>query len=155
MRFQKDSYSCGVYAVMNAAKCLGIDLKRRDITKFSKTTKEKGTSEKGILKALAGNGMLGEEFSFNSYEREMAFEILDNVLVGPCVNPVILCVDNDDHWCTLIGKLGNKYILFDSDRSKYNKEENGIHVITVDELESYWRSSKDTYYCIIVDQKIE
>lgn len=155
MKFQKDSYSCGVFAVMNAAKCLGIDLKRRAITKYSKTSKENGTSEKGILRALDGNGMVGEEFSFSKNDKEMAFEVLDNVLVGPCVNPVILSVDNDNHWCTLIGKLGNKYILFDSDRSKYNKEENGVHVLSVDELEGYWRSINNKYYCIVVDQKIE
>jgi len=155
MRFQKDSYSCGVYAVMNAAKCFGIDLKRRQITKHSKTTKENGTSEKGILKALDGNCMVGEEFSFNKAERDMAFEVLDNVLIGPCVNPVILSVDNDNHWCTLVGKIGSKYLLFDSDRSKYNKEENGIHVLSVEELENYWRSVNNKYYCIVVDQKIE
>lgn len=155
MKFQKDSYSCGVYAVMNAAKCFGIDLKRRDITKYSKTTRENGTSEKGILKALDGNGMVGEDFTFDKSEAQDAFELLDEVLAGPCVNPVILSVDNDNHWCTLIGKIGNKYILFDSDRSKYNKEENGIHVISQSELDNYWKSQRSKYYCIIVDQKIE
>lgn len=155
MKFQKDSYSCGVFAVMNAAKCLGIDLKRRSITKYSKTTKENGTNEKGILRALSNNGMVGEEFTFKEEQVDEAFEVLDNVLVGASLNPVILSVDNDNHWCTLIGKLGYKYILFDSDRSKYNKEENGVHVLTKEELEAYWKSSTNKYYCIIVDEKIE
>lgn len=155
MKFQKDSYSCGVYAVMNAAKCLGIDLKRRDITKYSNTTRENGTSEKGILAALDGNGMVGKEFTFSKHKSKDAFELLNQVLAGPCVNPVILCVDNDNHWCTLIGQIGNKYIIFDSDRSKYNKEENGIHVISEIELDNYWISQGSKYYCIVVDEKIE
>lgn len=152
MKFQKDSYSCGVYAVINAAKCLGIDLKRRDVTKHSKTTKQNGTSEKGILKALKGNGMEGIELTFRADQRDDAFETLDEVLVSHCVNPIIMSVDNDNHWCTLIGKIGNKYILFDSDRSKYNKEENGIHVLDPDKLEAYWKSSTNKYYCIVVDK---
>lgn len=155
MKLQRDSYSCGVYAIMNAAKCFGIDLKRRDITKYSKTSREKGTNEKGVIDALDGNGLHGEDFIFHKYERIEAYELLDEVLAGPGINPIILSVDDDNHWVTLIGKLGSKYIIYDSDGSKWNREENGVQLLTTSELEERWRSKKHTYYCIIVDQKIE
>lgn len=155
MKLQRDSYSCGVYSVMNAAKCFGINLKRRDITKYSNTNREKGTNEDGILNALDGNGLHGECFIFRKDEHIEAYELIDEVLAGPGVNPIILAVDDDNHWVTLIGKLGSKYILYDSDNGKNNRDENGVQLLTYNDLEERWRSKKHTYYCIVVDQKIE
>jgi ABC-type bacteriocin/lantibiotic exporter with double-glycine peptidase domain len=151
MKLQRDSYSCGVYAIINAAKCLGIDLTRRDITKFSKTSREKGTSEKGILKALKCNNLSGKEFTFKSQKE--AVEFIDNLLKFE--KPVILAVDNDSHWCTIIGTFGKKYIMFDSDRSKYNKEESGVHLLSSEELDSRWKNENNKYYCIVVEKCLE
>lgn len=150
MKLQKDSYSCGVYAVMNAAKCLGVNLSRRDITKFSKTTREKGTSEKGILKALEKNNLIGEEFVFGWKTNAIKFV---NEIIGSG-NPIILSVDNDNHWCTLIGTIGDKYILSDSENSKANKEQNGIYLLSENDLLNRWKNEDSKYYCIVVDVKI-
>lgn len=148
MRLQTDSYSCGVYAIINAARCLGIDLKRRNITKFSKTTKESGTSEKGIINALKYNNLLA---SPSILECELdAFKTLKSSLQQN--KPAIISVDNDSHWCVVIGTLGEEYIIFDSDYSKNNKKENGIHILSSSKLNDRW-ANKGKYYCIVVSAK--
>ena len=146
MKLQNNSYSCGVYAVMNAAKCLGIDLPRKKIVQYSGTTKN-GTSERGIIRTLRRNKFIAHEFEFSSYSydnnKKRAIRILKNSLRNS--NPVILCVDKNNHWCTVIGMLGNKFILFDSDMDLENKKEHGTQIVKENELVERWANYKNFY----------
>lgn len=142
MKLQPDSFSCGVYAVMNAAKALGINLRRKDIIKYSGTTKTRGTNEKGIINTIINNKLKYMDFN---YPEQTAFYFLNSALNEG--RPVILCVDEYDHWCTIIGKLNNKYILFDS----LNKEESGIEIVKRRELTKRWKY-RNRFYGIVVSR---
>jgi len=146
MKLQNNSYSCGIYAIMNAAKCLGIDLPRKKISQFS-GTKKNGTSEKGIIKSLRKNKFTAQEFEFSStsYDNNKyrALRNLKSSLRNG--NPVILCVDKNSHWCTVIGMLGGKFILFDSDIDAENKREHGTQIVKENQLVERWASYKNFY----------
>jgi len=153
MKLQPDKFSCGVYAVMNAANCLGVRLTKRQIMRYSDTTK-KGTTEVGVKKALAGNHLLFKEFSIrdNSPEMNKSRAIMQLTLAVTSGKPAILCVDKWDHWITVVGKIGQKYVVFDSDSTKKNLKENGTYVLTYDELARRWLFNNG-YYGIVVSKE--
>jgi ABC-type bacteriocin/lantibiotic exporter with double-glycine peptidase domain len=144
MKLQNNSYSCGVYAVLNAARCLGIVLTEKKILKYSKTTNN-GTDEKGILNAIVKNNMQGEEF--NVYDEYLAFESLNKALKND--NPIIIYLDREEHWCTVIGRMNSKYIVFDSDKDPINKKEHGVQILSKSELKKRW-IAKNSFYGIVV-----
>lgn len=146
MKLQPDSFSCGVYAVMNAAKALGVDLRRKDIVKHSKTSKN-GTTEKGILRALKGNKFTVATFSL-PYIRALP-------KLKECIeknNPVIIYLPKEEHWCTVIGMIGDSFILFDSDNELHNAKEHGIQILSAEGLAERWEDGT-YYYGIAVSKK--
>lgn len=54
--------------------------------------------------------------------------------------PAILCVDNDDHWVTVIGICQDRYIVFDPSRNQ------GIEVHTWESLAERWVNAEGVYY---------
>lgn len=146
MRLQRDSFSCGVAVIINAILCFGKIVSEKQVRKFSNTTKELGTDEKGILNALKHLGFRGEEYYLSkNWTEDALYEALSFGW------PVIICVDNLDHWCCVIGHMANKYVVFDSLNSKSNKKENGTYVLTPNQLRKRWKSKDDgSYYAIVV-----
>lgn len=147
MIIQPDKYSCGIYAIMNAAMVLGRYLTRRKIAKFTNTTLQ-GTSEEGIKNALKNLGFKIKELSghgdYKSLLRKINLSLKKN-------KPIILCVDKYAHWVTVIGTFGDKYIIFDSSYEKKNKAVNGVHIL--DESEFLKRAIHNTaYYGIVVSE---
>jgi ABC-type bacteriocin/lantibiotic exporter with double-glycine peptidase domain len=149
MKLQNDSFSCGIYAIINAAKCFDIHLTKKDVVKYSNTTRKNGTSEKGIIRALKNNNFNADDFKF--FYKTCALKKINEELENS--NPVIISVDNDNHWCVLVGTLGKKYIVFDSDGAKYNKLESGIQLVTVSDLVERWANRNKEFYCIIVSKQ--
>jgi ABC-type bacteriocin/lantibiotic exporter with double-glycine peptidase domain len=138
MKIQPDSFSCGVYAVMNAARALGVVLKRKEIVKHSKTSKQ-GTTEKGVIRALKKHKFKVDTFSL-PYIRAMP-------MLMDCINknkPVIIYLSKEEHWCTVIGMIGDNFILFDSDNEIHNVKENGVQILSAEELAERWEDR--TYY---------
>ena len=146
MKIQSDSFSCGIFAVLNAARALNISLSRRDVSKHSNTT-QKGTNQKGILSALKNNCMSGKVINTSATD---AVEQMNMALAES--KPVILCVDNENHWITIIGRLGRKYIVFDSEKTKQNRAEHGVHLVERKSLMKRW-INKGKYYGIIVSKR--
>ena len=146
MRIQPDSFSCGVYAVMNAARALGVVLKRKDIVKYSKTTKQ-GTTEKGVIRSLEKLKFSVDTFCLPYIS---AFPNLQNLLRKN--NPVIIYLPREEHWCTVIGMIGDNFILFDSDNEKYNAKEHGVQILSAEELAERWED-RTYYYGIVVSKK--
>jgi ABC-type bacteriocin/lantibiotic exporter with double-glycine peptidase domain len=133
---------------MNAARAMGIHLTRRKIAKFSNTTLE-GTTEQGIKNALRNLDFKIKELTgsgdYGLFLRKVDLSLKKN-------RPIILCVDKYAHWVTIIGKIGEKYIVFDSSYEKKNKKLNGVHILSDEELIK--RAIHNTaYYGIIVVEK--
>jgi len=146
MRYQKDSYSCGAAAVVNALRCFGKKISERNVRVFSRTTVEKGTDHHGIIAALRGLGFDGYEFETEN--KADAFASLKNCLKK---GPVILCTMNFEHWVTVIGMVGdweNSYIIVDPTRTVKNKKENGTQILTKKQLLKTWQTREGKLFGI-------
>lgn len=149
MRYQEYSWSCGPCAIVNSCRVFGLKIPERKIRKFSKTSKELGTDEFGIINAL-------KELNFNyiEYKTKSKKEAI-NWLTGAVTNsqPTILCVDSWTHWVVIVGKIGSRFILVDSTKTKSNIKENGIHFLSSRQLMRRWVSKEKEMYAIATVKK--
>lgn len=136
MRYQKDPYSCGAAAVVNALRCLGKKTPERIVRAYSNTTPEKGTDEHGIIAALRNFGFDGESFETEKTSEAVTTLTL-NIRRG---QPVIICTQNLQHWVTVVGMIGDRFAVADPANTKKNKEENGVHIWSVKQLARNWQS---------------
>lgn len=155
MRYQKDPYSCGPAAVINALRCFGKNLPERAVRVFSSTTPERGTDEHGIIAALRGLGFDGETFERSSFD-EAFDEVRSNIDEG---YPVILCIWYMQHWVTVVGSFGRdpgngtRLVVADPSNSDRNAKENGIKILTKKQLKKSWRSRDGKYFGIVCCKK--
>ena len=155
MKLQREPYDCGVYAILNGARALGVRLTAPQIRKHT-ATDEQGTTEHGILNALEKLGFEHEEFridSVNSTSEELAFEALF------CGFPVILSVEKDRHWVTVIGTLAMnasdaRVLTFDSWPARWNAQENGVESHSKRQLMKWWKPGADgNRYAIVMRRR--
>lgn len=149
MRYQKDSYSCGAAAVVNAVRCFGKKVPERIVRSFSSTTKENGTDEHGIVAALRGLGFDGE--SFELFGKTDAIRGLTSYVRSG--KPVIICTQNLQHWVTVVGLVGDMFIVVDPTRTKGNKLENGCHVYSDSQLARTWQSRDGKFFGVVCKKK--
>lgn len=155
MRYQKDPYSCGAAAVVNALRCFGKNVSERAVRAFSSTTPEKGTDEHGIIAALRGLGFNGETMEKASFEEAWG-ELESNIDEG---YPVILCTWSMQHWVTVVGRFGCdpgngiRLVIADPSNSDRNTTENGVKIVTKKQLKKSWRSRDGKYYGIVCCRK--
>lgn len=138
MHYQRDTFSCGAAAVVNALRCLGRKVSERTVRKYSDTTEKDGTSQDGILNAVRNLGFTG-----TIYETEDALSAWCwfSESVRTC-HPVILCVQNDEHWITAIGMIGDKVVTFDPGKFLHNLEEKGVLVLSKRDFMRKWKNSR-------------
>lgn len=154
MKYQSTPYSCGAAAVVNALRCLGKKVSERVVQKVAFTTPD-GTDEHGIIAALRSLGFDGTAFSGNFDD---AFSELESELSEGY--PVILCTWDMQHWVTAMGKLGRdpgngtRIVIFDPSRSKTNKAENGVKVLTKKQLRKSWKSREGKFFGIACFKKV-
>jgi ABC-type bacteriocin/lantibiotic exporter with double-glycine peptidase domain len=146
MRFQTRSYSCGAAAVVNALRCFGKRIAERHIWPLADTTDD-GTDEEGILKALSSLGYSTSEVK--SVTKKEAVWELNQALA---LFPVILSVQQEKHWVTVIGMICDRYIIVDPARTERSKAENGVIMMSRRELLKYWihPNGDVKYYGIVV-----
>ena len=132
---QKRVWSCGAAVVRNVFRIYGVRVAEHEIWPHSETTKEFGTSEHGILNALKVWEFSPRQHKFS--DKEKAWEWLHGTLsLG---YPVILAVENWEHWVLAIGSLGDLGVaIFDSSNFKVNTYENGCHVWSKKKLLYKW-----------------
>jgi ABC-type bacteriocin/lantibiotic exporter with double-glycine peptidase domain len=148
MRFQRDGHSCGVLAILNAAKAIGVRLSEREIRKHSGTTTD-GTTQHGILNALERLGLKGTEIKQTDKDEAFA-SVIDAVDEGKAV---ILAVEEDQHWVAGIGTCGKRLVTFDSWNSKDNVAEAGVEVWDARTLRKWWTKVDGQFYGIIVERE--
>jgi ABC-type bacteriocin/lantibiotic exporter with double-glycine peptidase domain len=146
MKFQKDVYSCGVASIINALRCFCVKIPEKRVRAHSATKEEYGTSEHGIKNALERLGYLGRDLVCGNKD-EACWGVGEAIEDG---SPVVLLLDRRQHWAVCIGRIGDRFIVFDSTRTKQNKEEHGVHVYRATQLASRWRQADGTYYGIVV-----
>jgi ABC-type bacteriocin/lantibiotic exporter with double-glycine peptidase domain len=145
MKIQKDIHSCGVMAVLNATKALGLNITEAQVRAHTATV-EDGTTEFGIKNALERLGLFHEDLV--SVKGEEFLNVWAKVSDGAAV---ILSVEDYRHWVTVIGTIGdNRVLVFDPWNSKANQAESGVQVCNERQLKRWWKSSKGEFYGIIV-----
>lgn len=148
MRFQETKSSCGAAAIRNVLKCFGQNVGEHRLRQLAGTDAD-GTSEAGVLDALDKLGYTSEV-----YETEKATHA--KAALSKYIKdgmPMIVAVDQDTHWAAVVGKLGKRYVVVDSERTVKNKKENGVHVLDIRGLFRRWRKPDGTMYAIAVKKK--
>jgi ABC-type bacteriocin/lantibiotic exporter with double-glycine peptidase domain len=134
---------------MNALRALGIKMSEKRIMAHTSTTRAEGTSEHGILNGIERVGFNWEEIKVEDQDEAWA-AVTDSISEG---HPVILSVDNADHWITVIGAIGDCVVVFDSDSvNEHNRKEHGTHIWTVEQLFERWKMVNEQYYGISVKE---
>jgi len=141
MRFQQDEYSCGPAALVNAFRVLGKTYTQDQVASLCGTSLD-GTDEEELKR---GVGLLGGYWGENPFSTTVSGDsslvwLRDNM---KCRYPTLLCVDAWEHWVTLIGVCGARYIIFDPQKTSRNIRENGIKVYSPRQLRSRWWKAGD------------
>lgn len=148
MKIQKDIHSCGVMAVLNATKALGLNITEAQVRAHTATV-EDGTTEHGIKNALERLGLDCQDLK--ALKGEEFLNVWSKVSSGAAA---ILSVEDHRHWVTVIGVNGEdkemRVIVFDSWDSKANQAESGVQVCTERQLKRWWKSKTGEYYGIVV-----
>lgn len=140
---QNKTYDCGAHAIRHALLAVGIPSTHSSVIRTAETLgawgsylrygnlRNIGTSEQKICNALRRYGFQPDVFDSHSLERARRF--IDGALKRGY--PVILSVDNEDHWATAIGAEGGRYVVADSwDWHKYPNSIKAVSLYTWDQL---------------------
>jgi ABC-type bacteriocin/lantibiotic exporter with double-glycine peptidase domain len=138
MKLQRSRYTCGILAVVNAARALGVKVSERSVRAHSGTTKKDGTTEHGIKNALERLGFTPEDLRAPKDEAHEA--LLHHLREGAAV---ILSVEEGRHWATAIGAIGVRIVTFDSWNAAWNRKECGVDVINAKQLLRWWTPDRD------------
>jgi hypothetical protein len=136
MRHQRKGYWCGIASIANALEVLGVRRTQREIAKLCHVTPEAGTDETEMKRALLANGVGLDEWHSDIESDSLWW-------VDKCMGegwPTIICTDLDEHWCTVIGTCGPRYVLFDPSRNT------GVEILTPPALAKRWVNQDGIYY---------
>jgi ABC-type bacteriocin/lantibiotic exporter with double-glycine peptidase domain len=149
VELQERKFSCGPAACRAALYVLGHNVTEAALRKYAGTTPE-GTDEKGIMRAINHYGHRTKEFQAESLKHSWSW--LKKALGQG--KPVLLCVDQWDHWIAAVGRLGGKIIIFDPDSSQGRKKYSGLKVYNEHDLGKRWKFTETTgsssYYAISI-----
>lgn len=144
MKFQARDYTCGIASIQNALLCIGIKKTQGQIMKLCHCDPDNGTPEEEIKRGLLACG--AAYWEIQETKSIAAFACLHKALDE--YGPVILCCDAWDHWLTVIGRCGARYIVFDPAKGA------GIRVYDATGLSSRWRLGRKaggpSYYALSV-----
>jgi ABC-type bacteriocin/lantibiotic exporter with double-glycine peptidase domain len=131
---------------------LGRKVREATIRRVANTT-TKGTDESGIIKSVYHYGY--KTTQINSHSKKEAWaKIKYQIGKG---RPIILCVNDWNHWVTVVGMFGNKVIMFDPYKEPgKQKSYSGLKAMNEKDVLDMWayESEEDniplTFYGIIV-----
>lgn len=114
MRYQSNRSSCGPATLHNALNALGIHRTEDELIQLTGQNPT-GTSAKGLIKALTSIStpeapLHGEAVKFSTATQAT---IGLWYYVSDMGRPVILCVDDFDHWIVCTGHLGRRFAVID------------------------------------------
>ena len=136
MRKMRASYTCGPASIANSLECLGKRVSMVDLAQLAQTTYSEGTDFEPIVGAIKRCGFVPIPF-----EGPVGLAIpwlKKQVRLG---RPVIVCTEEWSHWITVIGALGQAFVVFDPLPHK------GTKVLTVLEFEKLWMNKGEGRVC--------
>ncbi len=144
MRFQSNRSSCGPAALANALEALGIKRSEDELIPLTGQTPD-GTDARGILKAIKAISTEAAPLRGDSIKvGEGLAWVLAWFHIAHEGRPMILCVDEEDHWVAATGHLGDRLVVIDSGGNDlvffYDKKG----------LLDRWKASDGRYYAIIL-----
>lgn len=143
MRMQSTEASCGAAALSNALKAVGVVRSEDEMAKLSGTNSS-GTSQAGITKALKSVGREPGKL----LEAKSHTAVLRLIMALQCGHPVILCVDDWEHWVVAVGLLGvagyPRIVVVDSASLELT------HVYSIEDVVSRWGHNKKKFSGVIV-----
>jgi len=137
VRYQNKDYWCGPASLQNALRALGRRVSQESLAAICGTT-EDGTDESDLLGAMDSMDILYSQFLDS--DRALAGQWLTH-RIGLGM-PVLMCVDAWTHWVCVIGMVGDRFILIDSERTPNNQRENGVHILKTKTLLRRWRAGR-------------
>lgn len=111
---QPNTWQCGPFALKYALLSLGIFADEDDIAAIAGSSARDGTDEVGLGRAASAFGTRLEVVRRRTARG--ARRALDRWLDQGV--PVLICVDQWDHWVAAVGTDGERYVLLDSQRSR-------------------------------------
>ncbi|MGH7547134.1 MAG: hypothetical protein ACREMM_03030 [Gemmatimonadales bacterium] len=107
---QPNSWTCGPFALKHALLAFGVFAREDDLARVAGSTERHGTDEPGLRRAARAHGVELRA------QRERELRVADRELrawLGRGM-PVLLCLDQWEHWVTAVAMDGEHVILFDS-----------------------------------------
>ena len=125
--YQTDNYSCGAVALYNALLTLGGEWPDYETVRQQAGTTRRGTTGRGILKALEANHLKGLIYRTRLPDRAWRFALT--------YAPTILLVDpyltksgryQQSHWITSVNILGASVLVVDPSSTTYKYTRNEL-----------------------------
>jgi ABC-type bacteriocin/lantibiotic exporter with double-glycine peptidase domain len=107
---QDSPAGCGVAAVCNALEALGDPQPQATVWKLAGASGTYGTQPRGVIGALRKLGH--RTIVLQQEDPGQALVVLRGYLMHGL--PVILLVQDSEHWVTAVGTLGDKVVIVDS-----------------------------------------
>jgi hypothetical protein len=149
---QPDEYSCGPTCVFNALLLLGnADIRMGRIKRACGTRPSTGTDENGLQRGLRRLGYAGVENSWNrkSHGRQALAWLREEHSLG---HPVIICVDQYEHWVLVAGSTQGSYFILDPKGNRHRATASSVSGTGL--LRRWWGMDRVTnsgsYYAISV-----
>lgn len=136
MPYQRKPGWCGPAALQTALQVHGMRLGQDKLARLCDTD-ENGTDEHGLINAVHNLGLTPVEGTPRG-EAEARLWLLKFAPVAP----VILCVDNYDHWVVVAGQCGPRLWLFDSTREPWNAANLGRQCLLPKTITRRWKASR-------------
>ncbi|GIW81158.1 MAG: hypothetical protein KatS3mg105_2965 [Gemmatales bacterium] len=125
---QPNEWQCGPYALYHALMLLGVKADVAKLTKVARTRRDRGTNELQLRRAARRYHCSLPQIRRLDPERARR-EMVEYLREG---YPVLLCVDEWQHWVTVARWEAGKYILLDSE------EDAVFTVLTWGQLKRRW-----------------
>ncbi len=147
---QEKPWSCGPASLVSACETLGIIVSEARVRELSDADKD-GTDEEQLLQAADALGLEAEVQ--HSGDAEESWDALTSAVADGL--PCVLCVDQWDHWVTVVGIVGDRVVMLDSSNEKDNVDVNGVHFMTKAQLLKRWKHKgvEKSLYAIAFSKK--
>lgn len=132
MLLQDKDGVCGAFAVANALIPLRVEFNIAEIKEVAGTTVDKGTSKRGIIRAVEYYDH--QAIPYEGRSEEAGWKWLCKWSI--CC-PIIVAIDNRQHWGTVVGRFDTQVILFDPSVPA-EKFENNVMVLNRGEFCKRW-----------------
>jgi len=107
---QPNSWTCGPFALKHGLLALGVFAREDDLARVAASTERHGTDEPGLRRAARAHGV--ELRLRRATEPHAAGEELRRWLASGV--PVLLCLDQWEHWVTAVAVDDDQVVVFDS-----------------------------------------